>query len=119
MSTNCTPLTQTSCSRDGREWSITKPSTDFRTWRLEAGDLVLKREDWRRINLDCCNQSSEVLDWIFHYRAKGLTPLELADMLEALEIILHPRKNLCSSGQDLRTDSRKLLQEHLKRGING
>ena len=90
------------------------PLVDFGTWKLVGTDLILKREDWRVIDLEC-DSSAEILDWIFHYRAKGLTAQEKADMLDAIEVILHPRKNYCSSGQDLRPSGAALVKAHRKR----
>lgn len=94
--------------------TIDRPSTDFRTWKLDGDELVLKRHEWYRIALDDCGRCSRVLDWIFHYRAKDLTLLEIADMLEALEIILKPRKNLCSFGQDIKADGKALVSAYRK-----
>ena len=102
------------CILGGSTITIARPSTDFRTWKLDGDELVLKRREWYRIALDDCGRCSEVLDWIFHYRAKDLTPLEIADMLEALEIILRPRQNLCSFGQDIKADGKALVSAHRK-----
>ena len=84
---------------------------DFGTWKLSGSCLILKRENWRVIDLEC-DSSAQILDWIFHYRAKALTPQELSDMLEAIEEILHPRKNYCSSAQDKRPSGSALVQEY-------
>ena len=117
--TRLTKVTTSSLSSGGHilgggTITVTRPSTDFRTWKLEGDELVLKRHEWYRIALDDCGRCSRVLDWIFHYRAKDLTLLEIADMLEALEIILKPRKNLCSFGQDIKADGRALVKAHRK-----
>lgn len=88
------------------------PCTDFRTWRLKGKVLQLKSRTWIEVPLHKCDTSAQLLDWIFHFRAKDLEPLEVADMLEAIDIILHPRKNLCSWGSDKRTDSAQLIRQH-------
>lgn len=75
--------------------------TDFGTWQLVGTHLILKRQDWHSFDL-VCNSSAEILDQIFHYRSKRLTPQETADLLTAIELILNPRSNFCSFGQDLR-----------------
>ena len=88
------------------------PSTDFRTWQLKGKVLQLKSRTWIEVPLDECDTSAQLLDWIFHFRAKGLQPLEVADLLEAIDIILHPRKNLCSWGGDKRANSAQLIRQH-------
>ena len=100
----------------GQTFTLPAPTLDHGTWRLEPKslELVLKREDWRRIDLERCDNSAQVLDWIFHYRAKGMTDQELADMLHALERILHPRANLCSSGASKTCDSSALAKAYVK-----
>lgn len=99
------------------QWfSLPAPTLDHGTWRLQPGtlELVLKRQDWRRIDLERCGSCGLVLDWIFHYRDKGLTDQELADMLRALEQILRPRANLCSFGASKTTDSKALAKAYVK-----
>ena len=100
--------------KGGETFTVTVRLKDFGTWKLVGTELVLKREHWRRIDLEC-SSSAEILDWIFHYRAKGLTAQEQADMLEAIEVILHPRANYCSSGQDLRPSGVALVKAHHQR----
>jgi hypothetical protein len=94
-------------------WLFTKSiqTTDFRSWRLKGNSLQLKSKPWIEFELDSCDTPAQALDWIFHIRAKGLQPLEVADLLEAIEIILHPRKNLCSFGASKTADSKALVRQ--------
>ena len=96
---------------------MTKPTLDHGTWHIDpiTFELVLKRQYWIRIDLEQCNTSSQLLDWIFHYRAKLLSNQELADMLHALENIIDPRANLCSFGANMETDSSVLVKDYIKR----
>lgn len=100
--------------RGGQRFTIKTPLVDFGTWELIGDELVLKRRPDHRIHLKC-NSSALILDGIFHYRAKGLTAQEKADMLDAIEVILHPRKNYCSFGQDLRPSGAEILAKHHER----
>jgi hypothetical protein len=95
------------------EVGIPSGSTDFGTWFIEGDELVLKREDWHWIDFEQCNNSAQILDWIFHYQSR-ITAQELGDMIEALQAILHPMANYCSNGIDKKADGLKLLRDWLK-----
>jgi hypothetical protein len=95
------------------ELSITPGTADFNTWFIEGDELVLKREDWRRIDFEQCNRSAQILDWIFHYQSR-ITTEELGDMIEALQAILHPMANYCSSGVDKEANGLSLLRNWLE-----
>lgn len=96
-------------------FSLPAPRLDHGTWYLLPNtlELVLKREDWRRIDLERCDTCGQVLDWIFHYRSKSLTDQELADLLNALEEVLRPRANLCSMGSTKTCDSSALASAYV------
>ena len=87
-------------------------TTDFKTWFIEGDELVLKREDHRRIDFEQCNRSAQILDWIFHYQSR-ITAQELGDMIEALQSILHPMANYCSNGVDKEANGLSLLRQWL------
>jgi len=95
------------------ELSIALGTTDFNTWFIDGDELVLKREDWRRIDFEQCNTSAQILDWIFHYQSR-ITAEELGDMIEALQAILHPMANYCSSGVDKEANGLSLLRNWLE-----
>lgn len=97
---------------DLSEVSIADGTIDFGTWFIEGDELVLKREDWRRIDFERCNSSAQILDWIFHYQGR-ITAEELGDMIEALQAILHPMANYCSNGVDKKADGLNLLRKWL------
>jgi rubredoxin len=94
------------------EAAIPAGATDFGTWFIEGDELVLKREDWRRIDFELCNSSAQILDWIFHYQGR-ITSEELGDMIEALQAILHPMANYCSNGVDKKANGLSLLRKWL------
>jgi hypothetical protein len=100
-----------------RTFTIHTPCTDFGTWTLEADELVLKRQHWRRVDLERCNSSAQILDWIFHYRGR-LAEKEMWDLLLAIEVILQPRANYCSCGVDKRTSGLELLNQHYGRFVS-
>lgn len=87
-------------------------TTDFGTWFIENDELVLKRQDHRRIDFKRCNSSAQILDWIFHYQGR-ITAQELGDMIEALQSILQPMSNYCSSGVDKKSNGLSLLRNWL------
>jgi hypothetical protein len=88
---------------------------DFGTWKLLSTSqrLVLKREDWREVHLGACDSPAQILDWIFHNLTKHLTDKEVADMLYAIEVILRPCRNYCSSGANKRASGRQLVKAYL------
>lgn len=94
------------------EIGIPAGTTDFGTWFIEGDELVLKRQDHRRIDFEQCNRSAQILDWIFHYQGR-ITAQELGDMIEALQSILHPMANYCSSGVDKEANGLSLLRNWL------
>ena len=94
------------------EVGILPGTIDFGKWFIEGDELVLKREDWRRIDFELCNSSAQILDWIFHYQSR-ITSEELGDMIEALQAILHPMANYCSNGVDKKADGLSLLRKWL------
>lgn len=95
------------------------PHADFRTWRLKGYKLQLKSRPEIEVPLNKCDTTGQLLDWIFHFTAKGLQPLEVADLLEAIDIILHPRKNLCSWGCSKQANSAQLVRQHKEKTRSG
>ena len=69
-------------------------------WSLQRDNwtLVYQEEDYA-IDLEDCNTSAELLDWILQIERKSwATPQVLADLLHALCDIFDPQANLCSGG---------------------
>ena len=93
------------------EQKTTKPK--YAAWAIEGDELVLTSNKSRSIYLGKCNSSAQILDWIFHYRSR-LSSQEMASLLQAFEVILNPRQNYCSFGQDKRADGLDLLNQWLK-----
>ena len=84
----------------------------FWAWYIDGDELVLERDTYIRIDFEQCNSSAQILDWIFHYFAR-LSHAELADMILAINYILHPRKNYCSFGKEKYADGLTLLNKWL------
>jgi len=85
----------------------------YALWAVEGDELVLTSNKSRSIYLGKCNSSAQILDWIFHYRSR-LSSQEMASLLQAFEVILNPRQNYCSFGQDKRANGLDLLNQWLK-----
>lgn len=97
---------------DQKEATFDCKSKDIGAWTIEGEELVLTSNKSRCIDLERCNSSAQILDWIFHYRGR-LSQQEMADLLQAFELILNPRRNYCSFGQDKRADGLYLLNQWL------
>ena len=75
--------------------------------------LPLRPDELAVVGFEWCNSSAQILDWIFHYRSR-LSSQEMASLLQAFEVILNPRQNYCSFGQDKRANGLDLLNQWLK-----
>jgi hypothetical protein len=100
-------------------------------WQLNAKALTLEihgkhgGEDYEyEIDLECINNSAQMLDWIFQVRQKTWASNEVTgELLNALEDIFAPQITLCSwcreggenDGQEL--DATEFLKERLQKGI--
>lgn len=105
--------------RDGDTFVIHAPAAAFGSWTLDhRGDLLLRRETWRRLPLADCNTSAELLDWIFHLLHKGLEPEEALDLLEAIDAVLNPTANYCSFGCDQQADGAAIVAAY-RHGAGG
>lgn len=77
-------------------------SRSWGPWRLDRRTRVLYPvEPYRyEVDLDRCRTSAEVLDWICQVAGKGWADdATLAGLVRALDDVLYPQANLCSSGQ--------------------
>ena len=75
---------------------------EFGNWRLQASNYTLQHKThYWEIDLERCNTSAQILDWIFHMRGKGgWTDQDTLDLLAAFAAILAPMSNFCSFGRD-------------------
>jgi hypothetical protein len=82
-----------------RGWDRSK----WNGWRLEGVELVYPAYvgGVYPIDLETCNRSSEVLDWIAQITGKEWATDEcIAGLVRALDDILDLQANLCSRGDD-------------------
>ena len=80
-------------------FKVTYPLT-FGSWALDPEVLALKHNKYYwEIDLERCNTSAEILDWIFHMRGKAnWTGQDTLDLVAAFEAILSPMRNFCTRG---------------------
>ncbi len=73
-------------------------------WTYQDSNLTLQynssENGWYEIDLERCNSSAEILDWIFQVNKKGYSAKDMKDLLDMFEKILRPQKNFCSWGVD-------------------
>ncbi len=68
-------------------------------WTFNRSNLTLEHPNSYWVDLERCNTSAEMLDWIFQVNTKGwATPEVIAGLVHALRDLLHPQANLCSMG---------------------
>jgi hypothetical protein len=85
--------------------------TKWGPWRHNRKDRTLCHENGYGIDLDECGTSAQVLDWIFQVFGKQWAdPFTVASLLEALEDLVDPQKNLCSGGIDQNFNAREWLE---------
>lgn len=73
---------------------------DWGPWSLDTETNVLDGPSGYYVDLDRCQTSAQVLDWIMQIAGKtwGAEPETLAGLVHALNDILRPQANLCGSG---------------------
>jgi hypothetical protein len=90
-------------------------------WRYNAKTLVLEYydEDGKfgyEVDLERCNSSAEVLDWIFQLETKNWCGYEyLGQLVRALGDLLDPQANICSGGEDKSFDAGAYLRRKPKK----
>lgn len=92
-----TPASEITASPRRRDWG---------PWKLGPETLVIYVTPYQNataryeVGLDECTTSAQVLDWICQVAGKTWadTPT-VAGLVRALDDVLHPQANLCSSGE--------------------
>jgi hypothetical protein len=81
----------------------------WRGWQYRADNLTLTCHAGGypyEIDLGTCTSSAEVLDWIMQIAGKTWGSDDvIAGLVRALDGLLYPQANLCSSGQNLTIDN--------------
>lgn len=92
--------------KDGEWWG---------KWRFNAKVLTLEYYEnghWvYEVDLEKCADSAQMLDWIFQVNHKGLGKEVIADLIQALNDLLHPQRCMCSFGTSKTVDVKKILQD--------
>ena len=89
--------------------------TEWGAWRYRADNLTLELSDdagryLYYLDLEHFKTSAEMLDMIFQVAGKTwATDKIIADMIHALDDLLAPQANLCSSGMNKRIKPQKIL----------
>jgi len=83
-------------------------------WRFLMSGPALKhvRENYV-VDLDMTTHA-QVLDWIFHLRAKGES-YDILGFLSGIEAVLHPRRHMCTAGQTIAFDAKVLAKNYAAR----
>jgi len=104
--------------RDKFSSKFPKHGYKWGNWRFDAERLTLDYKPngrWQyEIDLERCATGSQLCDWIF--QVLGRWPAQdMLDMLEALNTLLRPQKNLCSHGQNKRIpDVKKFFADRME-----
>lgn len=72
---------------------------DWGPWSLDTETRVLDGPKGYYVDLDQCQTSAQVLDWVVQVATKSWADAEVVmGLLRAINDILRPQSNLCSSG---------------------
>lgn len=89
-------------STDEEEQAVRIPH-GWGPWELDPGVLVLRRTDQAdayEVDLEWCLDSAQVLDWICQIAHKDRADhVAITGLVNALDDVLHPQRNLCSGGE--------------------
>jgi hypothetical protein len=82
----------------------TSTLTRWGSWRLSGHHLISKAGGYEyAIDLHDCTTSAQALDWVCQIATKKWgTPDVVGDLAHAINDVLAPQANLCSSGMDKR-----------------
>lgn len=95
-------------------------------WKYVKSNLTLvyapRDRHWHyEVDLERCNTSAQMLDWIFQLRTKRedlVSAEDIGHFVAALDDLLNPQANICSFGTDSRLNTtRYLLGEIPDRGL--
>lgn len=89
-------------------------------WTFNSTVLTLDFDNGQyEIDLERCNSSAEVLDWICQLQSKVWTTAEdIGNLVAAFDDLLRPQANLCSFGRDTKiTVTRDMLLDNARREI--
>jgi hypothetical protein len=79
-------------------------------WRFHPSNLTLTGPWDYEIDLETCRSSAEVLDWIVQVSHKTWAgPNVIADLVLALDALLHLQGSMCSLGVDQRIHPKAII----------
>lgn len=83
-------------------------------WTLAYWPLDRPRRWLWYIDLETCQDSAGILDWIYQARTH-FDGQDLVDLLQALYELLNPQANFCSWGMDKKANPVKVIKQNLIR----
>ncbi len=104
-----------------REGEFPPSVEDWASWRVDPTNFTLVAGTWSRyyVDLERCLTPPQVLDWIFQVSNKTWGTAEvLAGLVHALDYVLHPQANLCSSGRAA-SISKRFVRERVRKLARG
>ena len=94
---------------------------EFGNWKVVASNLTLKHKvEYWEIDLERCNTTAQILDWIFHMRNKShWRDQDTLDLLEAFSAILEPMSNFCHGGHERRPigGAKPIVEKYLRKEV--
>ena len=86
-------------------------------WKLEVDNLVLVYQFENieyTINLQSCNTSAQILDWIYQVYAKSWAEVEdVYDLLRAFDDIIKIQQYICPFGRDRAKEDKFKIEQHI------
>jgi hypothetical protein len=90
-------------------------------WKLDTNslELVFQFENIEYpIPLDRCNNSSQILDWIYQIHAKSWSKAkDMYDLLSAFNDIVQVQEQICSFGNDISLENKFKMATHIQEFI--
>jgi len=85
-------------------------------WTLNTRNLTLEHKDiGYYVDLQNCNSSAEILDWICQIQGKTWADsATVSGLVAALDDILEPQANFCSMGQHRTGDATALVKAYIE-----
>lgn len=82
-------------------------------WYFDPKMIVLVHMDGYEIDLEKCDTSAEILDWLAQLRGKSwVTPTDLGNLMIAFDDLFHVQANFCSWGKERNPNPVEVLREN-------
>ena len=101
------------------EWfGRAKPKTKWGYWSYDPKEFYLTYKHFYPVNLLRYNTNAKILNLIFQLNTKDNGNWDsdcVKDLIKALDCILYPQANCCSSGENKKFNVKKLCEEYNKK----